>query len=483
VIAAIAGALLLAACSQSTTTSAPAESQPANGAASAGTTAPTAKPVDRSSTPSGPIPTVSGPVTGGTGKINSAAPAKLLGDAGYVEEEYFLNGTASSYTADGTWDPNGQWKVTPDQTVDYTTRAIVRRPSDPKKFNGSVFVEWLNVSGGADVGWDFGYLTRELLDQGYIYVGVTAQKVGSDAAKNADAARYAPLVHPGDQYSYDMYTQAGRAVLANKLFDPTYQVRKIIADGESQSAGRMVTYINAIQPTADIYDAFLVHSRGDRTTPIAPGQPSPNGTHVRTDLRSPTLVVLTETDVIGNQASRQPDDDKYRRWEIAGSAHVDNNDISTLAGTDPGEQAAITKSCAKPNNVARQYLVMDAALRHLNDWVNGGPTPPGGAPLAVDSGHYVLDDHGNATGGIRLPEVVAPIAVSSGLGNSGGQFCVLFGSNVAFDPAVVRQLYPTHDDFVQAYSRAVDDLVTKGYALERDAPEAKAGAQAAPVPS
>src|SRR5262249_36680465 len=160
----------------------------------------------------------------------------------------------------------------------------------------------------------------------------------------------------------------------------------------------------------------------DRTTPLASGQPSPNGAHIRTDLRSPTLVVLTETDVLGNQASKQPDDDKYRRWEIAGSAHVDNNDLSTLAGSDPNQQAVGTKGCGKPNNIARQYLVMDAGLRYLDGWIGGGPPPPSGDPLVVDSGHYVLDSHGNATGGIRLPEVDAPNSVSSGLGNTGGAF-------------------------------------------------------------
>ena len=41
----------------------------------------------------------------------------------------------------------------------------------------------------------------------------------------------------------------------------------VIAIGESQSAGRLVTYVNAVHPVADIYDGFLIHSRGgDRCT-------------------------------------------------------------------------------------------------------------------------------------------------------------------------------------------------------------------------
>src|SRR5262249_24583836 len=130
-----------------------------------------------------------------------------------------------------------------------------------------------------------------------------------------------------------------------------------------------------------------------------------------------------------------------------------------------------------------QYLVMDAGLRALDGWINGGPPPPSGDPLVVQNGRYVLDDHGNTTGGIRLPEVVAPVAVSSGLGNTGGVFCMLFGSNTPFDPAVVKQLYPTHDAYVQAYSAALDQLQAKGFAIARDVAQAKTLVQHSTVAS
>src|SRR5262249_42210722 len=146
---------------------------------------------------------------------------------------------------DGDWTADGMWHAKPAGTAAYTTRVLVRRPTNPAKFNGVVLVEWLNVSIGADVAVDFGYLNRELLDQGYIYVGVSAQKVGVEASKSSDTDRYGSLNHPGDEYSYDMFSQAGRAVLANQLFAPAYAVHGMLADGESQSAGRMTTYINA----------------------------------------------------------------------------------------------------------------------------------------------------------------------------------------------------------------------------------------------
>ena len=63
----------------------------------------------------------------------------------------------------------------------YTTRAVVMRPIDPHRFNGTVVVEWLNVSGGADAGPDWILAHNELIREGFAWVGVSAQKVGVDA--------------------------------------------------------------------------------------------------------------------------------------------------------------------------------------------------------------------------------------------------------------------------------------------------------------
>ena len=63
-------------------------------------------------------------------------------------------------------------------TAPYATRIVVVRPTNPSKFNGTVVVEWLNVSAGADASPDWNAVHRELIRSGYAYVGVSAQKVG-----------------------------------------------------------------------------------------------------------------------------------------------------------------------------------------------------------------------------------------------------------------------------------------------------------------
>src|SRR5437773_2472833 len=79
-------------------------------------------------------------------------------------------------------------------------------------------------------------------------VGVNALKCPGASPPSCpapgDPARYSGLTHPGDSYSYDMFSQAGQAVRGNAATVlGGLRPARVIAAGESQSAGRMVTYI------------------------------------------------------------------------------------------------------------------------------------------------------------------------------------------------------------------------------------------------
>lgn len=77
---------------------------------------------------------------------------------GFVETERFIEGQASRYRIT---DP-----LHDAQRIDIAnpcvTRVLVRRPVDPARFNGTVVVEWLNVTLDQDVDFVYG-ATRELL--------------------------------------------------------------------------------------------------------------------------------------------------------------------------------------------------------------------------------------------------------------------------------------------------------------------------------
>jgi hypothetical protein len=75
----------------------------------------------------------------------------------------------------------------------YTTRILVRRPTDADSFNGTVIVEWFNVSLSQDVDFVFAATHDYLLSNGYAWVGVSAQLPGTNALKQANPARYSNL--------------------------------------------------------------------------------------------------------------------------------------------------------------------------------------------------------------------------------------------------------------------------------------------------
>ena len=93
-------------------------------------------------------PTVTGPVTGGKGHPNILATSFDLATVGYTSQEYFLSGTATAYTSAKPLTKDGRWTAKPASTAPYKTRIVVYRPADPSHFDGTVFVEWLNVTAG-----------------------------------------------------------------------------------------------------------------------------------------------------------------------------------------------------------------------------------------------------------------------------------------------------------------------------------------------
>jgi hypothetical protein len=458
-------------------------------------------------------PTVTGPIPGTPSLLGTDFD---LSQVGYEQSEFFLSGTAKSYTSATPLTTDGKWSVTQNDTAPYTTRAVVRRPIDPTKFNGTVVVEWLNVSGALDYPPDWVQFHTELVRDGFAWVGVSAQWAGVNALKTGvpvgDPARYASLVHPGDSYSYDIFSQAGQAIRDDatratpKLLDGLAP-STFIADGHSQSAARLVTYIDAVGLQDHLFDGYLVHGRGARgasllqvappaLTPIVPA-PSPN-TMIRDDINVPVFVVQSETDM-NNSAlySRQPDTTTFRNWEIAGGSHFDNYALFLGPGDAGGIQSAIANLAAMQNpptatggagtcnvgvNTGGTHWVMNAAIYAMNRWVVSGTPPtstlvqvttaPGVSPVG-----FVRDaDTGIALGGVRSPHVDAPIATLSGTGNTPLPNCTLFGTTTPFTPEHLAALYKNHGQFVSRWSQAAQDAVNNGFLLPPDAEDLTAAA-------
>ena len=111
--------------------------------------------------PDGPAATVVGELTAGGGVALTDIKLPDLAGNGFVEHEYAVEGTATSYVVDDVATDlpgSGEFTLTEGDTADYRTRMVVRRPEKPEDFNGTVVVEWLNVSGGLDANPDWMYL-------------------------------------------------------------------------------------------------------------------------------------------------------------------------------------------------------------------------------------------------------------------------------------------------------------------------------------
>jgi hypothetical protein len=471
---------------------------------------PAPAPVDASVDASVNAVTVTGPITGGiTGKPFNAAPFDLS-TFGYVEEEYFIEGNATAYAYQGTAGSDGVWSVNPTTTAHYKTRMLVRHPSDPAKFNGTVLVEWLNVSGGVDDDAEFSFGHVELLRSGFAYVGVSAQAqgvigggfslgpAGGQPLVKWDPQRYGSLKHPGDNYSYDMFTQAAEVVRHPGPVNPlgTLTPTRLLGDGESQSAFRLVTYVDAIAPIHEAFDGYFIHSRsGGAAELVTPGLTAnilggPTLALIRGDLTVPVFLFETESDVLGLvdgtlppfSTARQPDGPLLHTWEVAGTAHADQYLLDYAAQGMPDAGSA-SLGCTNVNS-GPQHWVLDTALDEMNTWMTSGTPPATGNPLVLaDAGGGLAKDAiGNALGGVRTAAVDVPIAILSGQSASTNILCSLFGNTTPLPAAQLMSLYPTHDDYVSRVTAATSSAQQAGFILAADAPLVVQEAQAAPIP-
>ncbi|HKU65941.1 MAG TPA: alpha/beta hydrolase domain-containing protein [Rhizomicrobium sp.] len=443
-----------------------------------------------------PVPEVIGPIAApdapGSPSHNYVffASNHDLTSRGYMEEEYFVKGTAATYKTGGT--ETGE--VASTGQIFYT-RVVVRRPINPKRFNGTAIVEWTSDSNNfhAENVWFFGW--HDMMRSGYAWVGVSPMTRGTNALKKWNPQRYGALSvgqaaeggGPGapdvDAASFDIISQVAQALKTPGTVGLLggLKPKVVLATGESQSAGRLVTYVNNIHPLVKVYDGFLLLTVN---TPI------------RSDPISPVFRVQTEYDVLaGGAANWQPDSDKYREWDVAGSSHVDQvlrNSREPLEIRDLGSavEATLAPQCLIPQLGTRtaKSQVVAAAFAHMARWAAGGKAPPIAPKLDLTQVNKPpvmsvarRNEFQLAQGGIQLASQVVPTQINHAVGvpraaagagggeggNSGGG-CRLWGATEDMTVVQLKTLYPTHADYVAKVRKVTRDNVAKGFLLQVD---------------
>ena len=440
-------------------------------------------------------PIVTGPIAGGSRGHPFAASMLDVSAYGYTEAEYLLEGTATRYgLAPGTQlTRDGHWRAEPAGTASFRTRMLVYRPDDAARFNGTVVLTWNNVTAGYDL---FGAESLELFEGGYALVCLTTQKVGIDGLPPApqglaawDPQRYGTLSIPSDDCSYDIFTQGAQAVgkkRSRHSIDPMagLDVQRVIAQGASQSAGRLATYVNAIQPLTHAFDGFILAIYFGTGSPLEVGDVVVNinaaptmrardrmrGSNLlRDDLGVPVFVVNSELEAIACYPVRQPDSDTFRYWESAGTCHVSAQGQRDRQDKLVRDGVRVVPLAEGINRIPMLPLY-DAAFHHMQRWLRQG-TPPPVQPKVEFAGvpeEVARDAHGIAKGGIRLPQADVPLAQNSAIPLADDVFAYLRGSSHPFTAEKLRALYGDKAAFLAKFEAAARRAVAAGVLLPRD---------------
>jgi hypothetical protein len=185
----------------------------------------------------------------------------------------------------------------------------------------------------------------------------------------------------------------------------------------------------------------------------------------RSDLDAPIMELQTESDITGVLNSvvvRQPDGDKFRLWEVAGTAHADAHLLGSFASG---------VNCGVPINNGPMHIVAKASFNAFETWVRAGTLPVVAPRLQTTPAPVALvrDADGIVLGGIRTPPVDVPVDVLSGVATAPpSAICLLLGSTIPLPDTRIAQLYTSAADYTQKFGASADQAIAAGFVLAPD---------------
>jgi Alpha/beta hydrolase domain len=426
--------------------------------------------------------------------------------------------------------------------VEYSAKIWLIFPSNPKTGNGTLLVDIPNrgrpyaqalyntprdepfESGTFEVGTGF------LQDHGFAVAEVDWELgQGAELPSFTDSAGQKRFVEAvgfaivRDAADFLSHVAADSAGTANPLYGA---IKRTLASGKSQSGRYLKTFLLNGFNMADgrrVFDGMHVFVSGAGMLPImqsgtgpqssATGTPTfadPEFRGVNEDVltigevmkrvtsrgEKPPLMIMinSTTDYFSLRASlartgadgtsELPFPDNVRVYDIAGGSHV------VLAKAN----------CELPPARLDWSPVSRATLLHLLDWVVKGTDPPktrlmplqqaGEDPTVLPAPKHLpraiiqipkRDEDGNPIGGVRLPDIAAPLGVNAKQNPPLSFQCMLAAAYVAFprtqadaDAAhdthrPVLERYKTRNDYVNRVRIAARELERDGFLLPEDA--------------
>jgi hypothetical protein len=482
-----------------------------------------------------------------SGSLHQERPLDLQ-RFGYVETEYFVSGEArvydwaetpaarSSFNVPAAPGMPARFNVRVLARGPYTTRILVRRPADDRRFSGTVIVEPMNPSDDIDLPIMWAESYRQFIADGDAWVGITIKPNTIQALKRFEPERYARLAmpNPGPRercpgsainafsrpttpdaetgLAWDMLSELGALLKSGSKSNPlTRPAWRLYMTGQSQTAGYARLYAalfsrrEAGPKGGPLFDGYLYSGSPPWQVPInqcrkdfAPGDPR----LITAAAGVPVIELFTQADMTTNRPTRRPDSDRFpdlfRRYEIAGAPHVDpweqlsfasHADVARAHGRlSDNEEQVCSPHAVEPSDFPVRHA-FDAAWHILAQWVHGKIDAPH-APwldMVPDSERltpdkmFALDSLGNAKGGVRMPVIEAPTARWIGA-KAGAFICLFHGYKIPFAHAQLRSLYADHAVYVAKVRASAEALVRDRWLTPADASEAVRQAERAAVP-
>lgn len=479
--------------------------------------------------PAVPLPAARGPIAVtatsepfGSASVPGAEGSLDLAARGYVEEEYFVSGTASRYRYDPAFAMSADARDIP-----YVTRILVRRPRAAARFSGVVHLEPAHPVLGREATWSAAH--DFFMAQGDAYVlavvGEDALTRGGPIAPEREALRaqlgsrgagplgaiavlrafdperYAPLVWPEDDAArWDALAQIAALIKEGKAAGPFagLPVRRLYASGWSFNGSLLRTFINeGFHDRArdgsgrPLIDGYLIGISASAfvsgMVPLSTGTAALPVGHVRRTTRPidvPVIELMTENEALTNTGPHPPENDdglgRYRLYEVPGLTHGDGLRRSNARETPAQLQlrrkgiptAAQEDRCPLGKSDVPLDALARAALQNLDAWVERGAPPPK-APRIDFSGPS--DDFGNRRGGVPVARLELPLATYAVPDDTAPRTCrhvrspFLFIRRIPIGPERLAAAYGTPAAYLERYAQRLEELVAARWLRREDA--------------